>query len=238
MPVVWMHVARRSCLTLFTALAIGAPLLATSARADEGGPAVGSLAPSFLLPVVNDFAGGKRFGPGSWTGSTTKMPKKRVVLSFFATYCEPCKREMPELARLYDTYESQGLGVMLVSIDKGNEQREQVVALAAAAGVHFPVLHDRFQVVARRYSAERLPYLLILDENGRITTAHVGYTDDVRATLEAEIRAGLGLPPSARPAVVEASKSGGKASKPARAVVAKPERTPAQNVRVAPGARP
>ncbi len=157
----------------------------------------GVSAPQFMLPVVNDFAGGRKWGPGKWTGSSTKDAKKLVVMSFFATYCEPCKKEMPELARIYEAYKDQGLGVMLVSIDKGNEQRQTIIDLAKQNKVTFPVMHDRFQVVARRYSAERLPYMLMLDNTGTVKTVHVGYTDDVKANLENEVRAGLGLPPLA-----------------------------------------
>jgi hypothetical protein len=84
---------------------------------------------------------------------------------------------------------------MLVSIDKGDEQRTQIVNLAEEAGVTFPVLHDRFQVVARRYAAEQLPYMLLIDEAGVIDAVHLGYTEDLKAGLENEVRAALGLAP-------------------------------------------
>src|SRR5688572_17848801 len=151
-----------------------------------------------MLPVINEVTGadGKKvskWGPAKWTGTGAAEQKKLVILSFFATYCEPCKKEIPELSRLYDTYKDQGLGVMLVSIDKGDEQKQQIIDLATASNVKFPVMHDRFQVVARRYSAERLPYMLMLDPSGNVKTVHIGYTEEAKAGLEAEVRAGLGL---------------------------------------------
>ena len=158
------------------------------------GLAPGTAAPSFVLPVVNDYAV-KRWGPGKWTGSDAETPKKLVILSFFATYCDPCKKEMPELVRLWEKYESQGLGILLVSIDKGQDQRDEVVALAKQNGVLFPVVHDRFQVVARRYGAERLPYMLMLGADGVVKRVHIGYTDELKAALENEVRAELGLEP-------------------------------------------
>lgn len=179
-------------------------LLVAGSLAGPAGPALaaggeglspGTLVPSFMLPVVNSYKEQEpRFGPAKWTGRA-EAPKKLVIMSFFATYCEPCKKEMPELARLYDAYADQGLGVMLVSIDKGNEQRDTVVALAEESGVRFPVMHDRFQVVARRYDAERLPYMLMLDPDGVVKTVHIGYTEELKQNLENEVRAGLGLPP-------------------------------------------
>ncbi len=180
---------------LSLSLALCALVAGPALAASGDGLKPGTLAPAFVLPVVSSFKEQEpRFGPGKWTGRT-ETPKKLVILSFFATYCEPCKKEMPELARLFDTYEEQGLGVMLVSIDKGEEQRDTVVALAEEHGVKFPVLHDRYQVVARRYEAERLPYMLMLDPDGVVKTVHIGYTDELKANLENEVRAGLGLPP-------------------------------------------
>jgi thiol-disulfide isomerase/thioredoxin len=177
----------------------------------------GVSAPQFMLPVVNDFKEAKRWGPAKWTGTSPApdSPKKLVIMSFFATYCEPCKKEMPELARIYDAYKDQGLGVMLVSIDKGDEQKQVIIDLAKQNKVSFPVMHDRFQVVARRYSAERLPYMLMLDTSGTVKTVHVGYTDEVKANLENEVRAGLGLPPLAAASTAPetpAKKAPGKAS--------------------------
>lgn len=185
---------------MLRSLALVAVLAALPVHAGEAGASeglkAGTAAPQFMLPVVNDFTGGKKWGPGKWTaGAPVADAKKLVIMSFFATYCDPCKKEMPELARIYDKYKDEGLGVMLVSIDKGDEQKQQIIALAKASGVNFPVMHDRFQVVARRYSAERLPYMLMLGTDGNVKNVHIGYTDEVKANLENEVRAGLGMSP-------------------------------------------
>ncbi len=216
-------------LSLPALLLAACALLSTSTARAEGAPsadglAPGVAAPQFKLPVVNEFSAAlkagevpkavKKWGPADWSGATPIEAKKLVIMSFFATYCEPCKKEMPELARLFDAYKDQGLGVMLVSIDKGDEQKNEILALAAQSGVKFPVMHDRFQVVARRYAAERLPYMLMLDPAGTIKTVHIGYTDEVKANLEAEVRAGLGLaplpPPAPEPPAKAPTGKGGK----------------------------
>ncbi len=191
-----------------TAVALALLTASMPAGAVDGGNGlpIGTLAPSFQLPVVNDFVPAVmptgplapktvKWGPTRWTGDRADEPKKLVIMSFFATYCEPCKKEMPELARLYSAYKDQGLGVMLVSIDKGDEQRQQIIDLARLNNVTFPVMHDRFQVVARRYAAERLPYMILLDGAGAVTAVHIGYTDELKAGLEDDLRTRLGLPP-------------------------------------------
>lgn len=156
----------------------------------------GTAAPNFRLPVVNQQAAddfGKWFGPAKWVGKKPKDPKKLTVVSFFATYCIPCRKEMPEMVRLYNIYKDQGMGVMLVSIDKTLEKRDEVAQLALENKVNFPVLHDRFGVVGRRYKAERLPYMLFIDPAGTIQKVHIGYTEEMKAQLENEVREGLGL---------------------------------------------
>ena len=71
--------------------------LASSHLCAEGveGLPPGVQAPNFRLPVVNELASkdyGKWFGPAKWVGSNAKEPKKLVMMSFFATYCVPCKK--------------------------------------------------------------------------------------------------------------------------------------------------
>lgn len=207
----------------FSVCTLGAGAAAASGDASEG-LAVGTPAPQFMLPVVNDFVPPKvatgplqpksvKWGPAKWTGDRPDEVKKLVIMSFFATYCDPCKKEMPELARLFDTYKDQGLGVMLVSIDKGDEQKQEIINLAKNSAVKFPVVHDRFQVVARRYSAERLPYMLMLDPAGNVKVVHVGYTEDLKANLENEVRGHLGLAPLAPAAPAPIAKEDAKPTK-------------------------
>jgi thiol-disulfide isomerase/thioredoxin len=165
------------------------------APATPGAIQIGMSVPAFSLTVLNnDVAAIKRWGPATDVGDGAAPKKKLLVMSFFATYCEPCKREMPELARLFAAYKDQGLAVAMVSIDKGDEQKNAILELAKTSKVGFPIVHDRFNVVARRYEADRLPYMILVDSTGKIVAAHVGYTDEVRTGLEAELRGYLGLP--------------------------------------------
>lgn len=191
------------------AVAPEAPAVPAGPATPEPGLSVGTAVPNFMLPVVHG-ADAKRFGPAKWTGPGAESPKQLVLMSFFATWCEPCKKEMPELVRLSTTYADAGLGILLVSIDKGLDQRDAVVQLAASQGVNFPVLHDRFQVVARRYQAERLPYLLLVGADGVVKHSHVGYAEGDASWLEQEVRAELGLTPLEEPAPKAAKKGKSK----------------------------
>lgn len=196
---------------LLAVTAFAPPLAATD---EASGLTAGTSVPRFMLPVVNQdaFKEAKKWGPNKWVGQGADTTKKLMIMSFFATYCEPCKKEMPELVRLYNSYGKDGLGVMLVSIDKGRDKREELATLSAANDVSFPVVHDAFQVVARRYKAERLPYMLMVGPDGVIKTVHVGYTEEMKNELENEVRGHLGLPPVAKqtPTPVAAATPTGK----------------------------
>lgn len=177
-------IIRAGALIFALLLAVPSAQAATDA---EFGLKVGKRAPRFKLPVVNSFKEtANKWGPKKFED------KKIILMSFFATYCEPCKKEMPELVRLHEKYKDDGLGVMLVSIDESDKAGE-VVALAEENKVTFPVVHDRFQVVAKTYNAKKLPYLLMLTPKREIKSVHIGYDDKVQSGLENEVRKALGM---------------------------------------------
>jgi len=190
------------------ALVVGAASVALGVHAegdvDKGGLSVGEQMPRFNIPVVNEgFTAAKKWGPNKWVGETNE--KKLVVMSFFSIYCEPCKKEIPELVRMNEKYADQGLGVMLVAIDKEPEELPQVQQIARDNKVTFPVVHDKYNMVARRYRLKRIPYMLMLGSEGTVKAVHVGYTEELKASLENEIRSHLGLAPLPANAPADAS---------------------------------
>jgi hypothetical protein len=105
-----------------------------------------------------------------------------------------------------EKYADQGLGVMLVAIDKEPDELPQVKQIAKDNNVTFPVVHDKYNMVARRYRLKRIPYMLMLGTDGTVKAVHVGYTEELKANLENEIRAHLGLAPLPKDAPAIASK--------------------------------
>jgi len=156
---------------------------------------VGEPVPAFTLKVVNEAEAGEKYvSLDKFFGDTAKEKKKATIVSFFATYCAPCKKEMPYLAALYDHYRDKGLQILLVTIDKEAEKIDEAKALAKEAAVKFPVLSDRFNIVARRYFIEKLPCVYILNAEGKVALVNVGYSDDVTKGLLDAIRGQLGEP--------------------------------------------
>ncbi len=175
--------------------AIAAALvLSTAAVANEELATVGQTAPAFRLP---QYVGKEVVGLDRWVGAEPTEPGvKTVVMSFMASFCEPCKKEMPYLQLLHEKYKDKGLRVMMISIDTEPEGQKKVLELLTENKVTFPVLKDRFNLVARRWLGSKvpLPSLFIVGADGTITEAHRGYNDDMSQTLLAEVQTKLGVP--------------------------------------------
>jgi alkyl hydroperoxide reductase subunit AhpC len=179
-----------------TALAfVVAVAVAFEAHAEKDRYEIGEEVKNFTLKAVNPEASGEPYvGITSFVGPDADKPKKAVLLSFFATYCEPCKKEMPFLAALYDEYRDKGLMVFLISIDKEAEKIDEAKTLAEEAHIKFPVLSDRFNIVAKRYYIEKLPCVYLVNAEGKVAMVNVGYDDDISKVLLDNIRTAIGEP--------------------------------------------
>ncbi|MBV8150618.1 MAG: TlpA family protein disulfide reductase [Candidatus Eremiobacteraeota bacterium] len=126
-------------------------------------------------------------GPGQLAGApATSFPISRidgapdslaqyrgtvVLMNLWATWCTPCREEMPALDRLYRQLSRRGLVVL--GIDEG-ESAHVVGAYARARGVTFPILLDEAQDYGRAYSALGLPTSIVIDRGGRIVKGYDG----------------------------------------------------------------
>ena len=190
-----------------TLLALALAAAGPAAAEDEIG--VGLPAPTFTLRALNpDVAGAATVSLDRLVGPDSEDPGARLVLlSFFASWCEPCQRELPFLVQLDGMYRDRGLRVLSVSIDQEPPAIEKARAQVTAAGARHPVLSDRFNFLARRYLGEKapLPSVFLIDRAGNVTRIERGYAKDAPAFLLAEVQRGLGIPaakaaPAASPA--------------------------------------
>lgn len=209
------------------AILLAAVLAAPAAAEDEIG--VGLPAPSFTVKTLNpDVAGVPTVSLGQLVGPEAEDPgSKLVLLTFFASWCKPCQKEMPFLIQLDRMYREQGLRVLAVNIDAEPPAIELAKKQIAEAGVKYPVLSDRFNFLARRYLGEKapLPSVFLINREGNVTRIERGYSADVSTFLLAEVQAALGLKPArgpASPATVPASAPGTAQRKPRKAPRAKP----------------
>ena len=131
-------------------------------------------APDFTLP---------RLG-----GANLRLQEQRgqvVMVNFWATWCGPCRVEMPHLSRLYDKYRASGFTVLAVNID---EDPNKAASLASQLGMRFPVLLDTDKKVSRLYDLSTMPSTVLIDREGRVRYVHRGYRDGYEETYDRQIR--------------------------------------------------
>ena len=150
-------------------------LLATSVGSSQASVQLESNAPDFTLRSAN--------------GANLRLQEQRgqvVLLNFWATWCGPCRQELPHLNRIYDKYRSAGFVLLGVNID---DDPRLATELAAKLGLKFPVLLDGDKKVSRVYDMSAMPATLVIDRDGRVRHIHRGYRDGVEKTYEEQVRA-------------------------------------------------
>jgi peroxiredoxin len=115
---------------------------------------------------------------------------KLVFLNFWATWCPPCKLEMPSMERLYQTFKRTEFAMLAVSIDR---QGVQVVKpFMEELQLTFPALLDSASEVARQYGLRGLPTTYLIDQNGWLIGAAVGgrdwYSTEAKALIAGLLR--------------------------------------------------
>ena len=176
--------------------AIAAVALSGAAIGDEELAAENRPAPPFRLPLYNPQPNSPAMlGLDRFVGPSATEPAKALLVDFMASYCKPCKKELPYLQKLQQQYAAQGLRVIVVSIDTEPEGQKKVEELLAEDKITFPVLKDRFKLVARRWLGTQspLPSVFLVRSDGTIAIVHRGYDEKTSQMLASEVQAALGI---------------------------------------------
>ncbi len=123
----------------------------------------------------------------------SQLSGKVVVVNFWATWCDPCREEIPDFVQLHKEYRGRGLEIVGVSMDTGKEER--VRAFAMKFGIEYPIVVADIHV-ARQWLVQGIPRTFIIDREGKVAQRIVGVTD--KHSLEAAIRPFLGTAQTAR----------------------------------------
>ena len=113
-----------------------------------------------------------------------------VLLNVWATWCPPCREEMPELERLHRTYADSGLRVVAVSID-GQGAEALVREFVEEFGVTFTILRDPDERVSRIFAMTGVPETFLIDRRGRLVKHWLGKFDGREAGAAAALRKAL-----------------------------------------------
>jgi peroxiredoxin len=122
-------------------------------------------------------------------GRNLRLQEQRgqvVLLNFWATWCGPCREEMPQLGKLYERYQGAGFQLLGVNVD---EDPAAAAALAQKLGVKFPVLLDSAKQVSKLYELNSMPSTVLIDRDGKVRFLHRGYRAGFEQTYDQQIRA-------------------------------------------------
>jgi peroxiredoxin len=136
----------------------------------------GTPAPSFSLPALS----GDRVSLSTYCGETLSKPyvnktRHTVILSFWATYCKPCQKEIPELQVFAEKHKTDNVLVLCISIDK--EGSAVVEPFVKEKNYTVQVLLDPYTKTSERYGVKSLPALFVLDTMGVIRFSSRGYDE-------------------------------------------------------------
>jgi peroxiredoxin len=136
-----------------------------SKAAPGTGLKVGYLAPDFVLPSLD----------GNMVRLSDFRGKKAIFINFWATWCPPCRLEMPTMEQAYQEYKGQGLEILAVSIDVG--PKSVVKNFMQEFRLTFPALLDPEREVMYLYRLFSIPASFLIDKKGIIRFKELGYRD-------------------------------------------------------------
>jgi cytochrome c-type biogenesis protein len=125
--------------------------------------------------------------------STASLSGSVVLLNVWATWCEPCREEIPFLEKLHTTDGASGLRIIGVSVDAAGEQ-QKIEAFAREIGMTYELWHDPDQRVLTRFMSIGVPASYLIDRNGVLQYKHVGALRPTNAEFLARLDAALKAP--------------------------------------------
>jgi peroxiredoxin len=151
-------------------------LESTLKEQDEQPALVSKLAPDFSAPTLD----GRIVSLADFRG------QKKVVVAFWASWCGPCRMEMPSLVQFYKANhnDSSDFEILAVSID---DEPRDATNFATAQKLNFPVLFDPRQKMASAYEVEGIPTMYVIDKDGKIIFGRSGYDPAMEFQLAREL---------------------------------------------------
>ncbi len=146
--------------TMASVLSLGLVVTGCATGSASSGAQVGNLAPAFELRDLD-----------GETVSLSGLRGSPVMLNFWATWCPPCRAEMPYLQEIYDEWTSQGLVLLAINL---RESSSEVRGFMQSNGLSFPVLLDSTGSVGTKYNVSGIPTTFFIDKDGIIQAMRVG----------------------------------------------------------------
>ena len=119
--------------------------------------------------------------------SLASLKGKVVMVNFWATWCVPCRQEMPHLQALYERYNSLGFELLAVNVEKNNADGAR--KWLEETPVTFPVLFDPNNEVTKLYKVQTMPSTVLVARDGTMRFIHHGYKPGYENDYQTQVRA-------------------------------------------------
>ncbi len=166
-----MHANKRLALpTARFAILLCTAFLCLSAQAKP----LSGAAPDFTLKTLD--------------GSNFRLEEHRgevLFINFWATWCGPCRQEMPLLNELHERYSAAGFKILGVNVE---EDSAGAATMAKKMGLSFPILFDTESNVSQLYNVDAMPSSVLVDRNGKMRYLHRGYKPGYEEEYRAQIK--------------------------------------------------
>jgi len=116
----------------------------------------------------------------------SELRGKVVLINFWASWCGPCRQEMPVLDELYRHYRSLDFTILGVNVEQNSDDAK---SLLKDVPVTFPILFDTENKISKLYDVKGMPSTVLVDRDGNIRYVHMGYQPGVEAEYQTQIRA-------------------------------------------------
>jgi thiol-disulfide isomerase/thioredoxin len=157
-------VSGRSLLAFLAVLAVLGLLGYGLLSKGSSGVELGSAVPTGELPALE----------GGGSGSVADYRGRWVLVNFWASWCGPCRQEMPLLENIYKKYNKMGFTLIGVNVEPDSKDAEGFLK-GLQAPVSFPVIYDKDSTVSKAYDVQGMPSTVIIDRKGNIRVLHRGY---------------------------------------------------------------
>ena len=149
-------------------------------------PQIGEKTPGFITSTLD----GKRIVLKDYW---EQQGKKVLVLSFFATWCQPCKEDLRYLQKVQDQHGEKGLQVLAI-LTQDTSKEDRVRTFMGELGVTLSVLMDEYGIIGKRYAVTALPCNFVIDKDGILKAKYFGYGEDVKKRFENQLMGLLSNP--------------------------------------------
>ena len=109
-----------------------------------------------------------------------------VMINFWASWCGPCRQEMPLLDELYAQYQPMGFTILGVNVEEDSTKARKMLG---DSPVNFPVLFDNDSEVSKLYNVVAMPSTVLVDRNGNVRYLHQGYKPGYEEAYQQQVRA-------------------------------------------------